>query len=85
MPYRALRTAPMGSGFMLVVFIVCVILTARVALRAMTFIIAFVATPFPALLAMFLAAAMPNRISQQIKSLNGGRRVVALDHQLTTS
>ena len=51
----------------------------------MTFIIAFVATSFPALLAMFLAAAMPNRISQQIKSLNVGRRVVALDHQLTTS
>ena len=68
---------------MLIVFII--LTAAGVALLATTFIMALVATPLPAVLAMFLAARFPNRISQHIENLDGCRGVVALDHQLTTS
>jgi hypothetical protein len=64
------------------VLLVFVVLTATgIALLATRFIVALVATR----LAMFLAAVVPNGVSEYIKNLNGRRRVVTLDDQLTSS
>src|SRR5437016_6246184 len=71
---------------MLTVLIVFIILIAAgIALLATTFVLTLIEPPLAAALAMFLTAGIPDRISQHIENLNGCRRVVALDHQLTTS
>ena len=54
---------------MLIVFII--LTAAGIALLATRFIMALVATPLAAGLAMFLAAGIPNGVSEHIKNLNG--------------
>ena len=60
---------------MLLVFII--LTAAGIALLAPRFIVALVAT----LLAMFLAAVVPDGVSEYVENLNRRRRVVTLDDQ----
>jgi len=65
---------------------VAIILTAAgVTLLATGFIVLLIATPLAAVLAMFFAAGVPNRVGQDLENLNGCNGVVAIDHQLTAS
>lgn len=70
---------------MLLVLIVIVLTTAGIALMATGFVVPLVAAPVAAIFAMFLAAAVPDRISQHVENLDRCNGVIALDHQLTRS
>lgn len=66
--------------------LVLIVLTAAgVALLATGFVVALVAATLAAVFAMFLAAGVPDRVSQHIENLDRRNGVIALDHELTTS
>jgi hypothetical protein len=81
---REFRAPNRASAFFLLLLFFLVIFTAAgIALLATRLLVLLVAASFVAVLAMILAAAIPNGVCEDIENLDRGNRIVALNHQLT--